>query len=591
MPQHPSRRQFIVSGIGALAAGMAAHRAHGTSGLALGLGRAIVLPPPSGSCADTGALSRFNAGPFGEVPYSPSSITIGGLPFADRWFGDDFNPSDIPFHSSETQYPGGVPPEPTESVDIAVVGGGLSGLAAAYLLRHKKPVLLELHPQVGGTSVGARWRGIEYSQGGAYFITPDEGSDLQWLYRQLGLHRTARVSPSSDDLNELRGQIEPGFWSADGLAGDERLAFEQYRALVQEYVDNYPEIPLDDSLDNTWIRDLDRLSLKQHILQRLTVPVPDALQAAIQGYCFSSFNAGWDEISAAAGWNFIAAEEFGRWVLPGGNAGLIDALWRELQGLESRTPLNCPPRYLRAGCRAVDVRVLGPKRVQVTYKCADGTFRSLIAKRVVVCCPKHICRHILHGMREQDPQRYQDLYEVHTNAYVVANVLLTRRIPLDFYDIFLLKDASFPNGSGVGPSPESFSRATDVVKGDFTRRTPVGNGVLTLYWPLPFPRGRFDILFDHGFNDFATRIAPELDTTLNILGLRRRDVKQIRLSRWGHSMPIARPGLIASGLLERIRAPYKNDIFFVNQDNWCLPAVETCLIEAFAMRDPILDGL
>lgn len=579
----PSRRRFIASGLGTLALGLAAHR----SRAALTFGRALLASAIP--CPDTGALPRWDAGPFESVRYWPTSVAIGGYPFADRWFGDEFNPSDIPFHSSEIEYPGGQPPEPTEETDIAIVGAGLSGLCTAYLTRHRNPVLFELHRRAGGTARGAEWRGVRYSQGSAYFITPDDGSDLYWLYRALGVDRTARVSPSTDDLNEFNGAIQPDFWLGAAAPEPQREAFRQYRDLLQEYVDNYPAIPLDHESDNQWIRDLDRLTLAQHITSRLTVPVPPLLQAAIQGYCYSSFNAGWEEVSAASGWNFLAAEEYGRWVLPGGNAGLADAFWQHLQGLESSTPPGCPPRHLRIGCRVVEVRVLGPRRCLVVSKGSDGAYRSLIAKRVVMCCPKHICRYILTGMRADNPARFDETYEVQTNAYVVANVLLTARIPLDYYDLFMLNDGVFPGG-GAPPASE-FHRVIDAVRGDFTRRAAVGNGVLTLYWPLPFASGRFNVLFDHGFSDFAHDIAPELGTILQTLGLRKRDVLQVRLSRWGHSMPIARPNLIADGVLERIREPYRDDIFFVHQDNWCLPAVETCLEESFAMRDRILEGL
>ena len=38
----------------------------------------------------------------------------------------------------------------------------------------------------------------------------------------------------------------------------------------------------------------------------------------------------------------------------------------------------------------VDVRVLGRDRVRVTYSTAPGVYRALIAKRVVMACPKHV---------------------------------------------------------------------------------------------------------------------------------------------------------------------------------------------------------
>jgi hypothetical protein len=58
-------------------------------------------------------------------------------------------------------------------------------------------------------------------------------------------------------------------------------------------------------------------------------------------------------------------------------------------------------------------------------------------------------------------------------------------------------------------------------------------------------------------------------------------VRRVRLTRWGHAQPIAAPSFIADGHAERVREPIDGVVYFVNQDNWALPAVETALLEAF----------
>src|SRR5262249_14870383 len=154
-------------------------------------------------------------------------------------------------------------------------------------------------------------------------------------------------------------------------------------------------------------------------------------------YCYSSFNAGAEELSAASGWNFLAAEEFGRWVCPGGNVTMVHALWDRLRDLEPGHSGDCAGRYLRAGCRVVDGR-LGPGgRVQVTYKDKDGGFRSLLARRVVMCCPKHVAKFVIHDLPTLDPDKVTAMWQLETRAYVVANVLLQGRMRHDLYDVFL----------------------------------------------------------------------------------------------------------------------------------------------------------
>ena len=89
----------------------------------------------------------------------------------------------------------------------------------------------------------------------------------------------------------------------------------------------------------------------------------------------------------------------------------------------------------------------------------------------------------------------------------------------------------------------------------------------------------------------ATRLAQQIGTILDVLGLTRDDVRQVRLARWGHSMPIASPRLIADGVMEELRRPFQDQIHFVHCDNWGLPAVETCLLEAEAQAPKIARGL
>ncbi len=45
-------------------------------------------------------------------------------------------------------------------------------------------------------------------------------------------------------------------------------------------------------------------------------------------------------------------------------------------------------------------------------------------------------------------------------------------------------------------------------------------------------------------------------------------------------MPLAAVGLLADGVPEKLRQPFQGRVFFVEQDNWALPAIETALGEA-----------
>ncbi len=571
----PTRRQFLRGGLGAVVAGLTMRRAWAGGEMVPS------LPgfPPSlvrNPCPPTGALPTWQTRPLELLPLSPDSVMVDGLPFAPRFTGDDYAFADFPFHSCENCFPANRPPDPTEEVELAIVGGGLSGLAAAYLLRDRSPVLFELKNRFGGVSAGESWGGTPYSLGGAYFITPDEESFLESLYRELELDQVVRVD-EGQFFFEYRGAIQDRFWEGKGLSADEREAVRRYTELVAHYGENYPEIPLPDGPQSAWIRELDRLTLKDDIEQRVGMPLPRVLEQAIQAYCYSSFGAGWQDLSAAGGWNFLAAEEFGRWVLPGGNAYLVDQMWRRLALADSGLQSHCSGGRMRGGCRVVDVRLVEGRRVQVTYRDPAGQFRSLLTRRVVMACAKMIAKYIIRRLDSLDAEKLESMHNVHYAAYAVANVLLSQPISRDFYDLFLLGSDTFP----MTPAAfEQRSEVVDVLSGHYARQGPSSRSVLTLYWPLPWASSRFTLLDDNAWQSYAESIAPQVRRILALLEVRHTSVRQIRLTRWGHAMPVSAPHFLADGHGERLRRPINDQIWFVNQDNWALPAVENCLLDA-----------
>lgn len=547
------RREFIGTGLAAVALGLLGHRGTGQ-----------LLAQHAG--ANRGIASSIKPILSLQPNLAPRPVVIGGYPFAPHFDGDwPEEQSHPPFIVVKE------PPKPSESADVVIVGGGLSGLAAAYMLRDHRPIVLERLARFGGASQGEHWVDTSYSLGGAYFIAPDKGSSLELLYGELGLDEIARIDQGANPA-ELNGAIIDDFWTWAGIPEKDRPAFEAYRGLVQHYAEQYPEIPLPEK-DADWILDLDRVSLKDHIETALGGPAPDLLASAIQAYCHSSFGAGWEEISAASGWNFIAAEEYGRWVLPGGNAELAERLWQRLAEDDRRLGTDS----LRANAGVMDVRLTKGGAI-VTYREEDGALRSILARKVVLACPKYIAKFIIHDLPLLDLEKRDAIDQMDYRAYVVANVLLHAPIKRDFYDLFLLGKGIY---EGPWSDPEAFTRVTDVVSGHYARKGPNERSVLTLYWPLPWDTARFTLTpIASPLETYAARLAPQLDGILGLFGLTKKAVDQVRLIRWGHAMPIASPGFLAEERWLKVRRPIADTIFFIEQDNWALPAVETCLLEA-----------
>jgi hypothetical protein len=168
--------------------------------------------------------------------------------------------------------------------------------------------------------------------------------------------------------------------------------------------------------------------------------------------------------------------------------------------------------------------------------------------------------------------------KIQYHPYLVANVCVQGSVSAKFYDAFLLK-----NGISDLKNPESTSRnhrITDIVLSNYSQPDP-HHTVLTLYRPLPWKGARAELYapdsFDKFFAEFKKDIFKEV---LPVLNISEKSVKDIRIARWGHPIPVAIPGLLSEGVLEQAHQPIENKIYFVEQDNWALAAIETCAEEA-----------
>ncbi len=575
-----NRREFIGTGLGVLSAFALRQRA-----IAAGMNRVF-----SGGCIDTGAASFDASCPQQQVRFTPNNTMVDGLPFAHWYTGDDFPGLNHPMPNPDCFV--GNPPPISETIDVAVIGGGISGLTSAYLLREHNPVIFEMHNQFGGAARGEVWNGVPYSFGNAYVITPDPGTFLESFYQELGMNEVARVDSEKAPV-ELHGTILSGFFNGEGVSWNLAKAIAKYREIVVQMANvDYPEIPLVGGSEDEWVFELDQKTLKQDIEERMGMPIPNELAAAIQAYCYSSFSAGWEEISAASGWNFLAAEEFGRWVCPGGNSFMALQMWKALKQLDEQVPESCRPYHIRGGCRVVDVRpITGPgNKSKVTWVGTDGRCRALAAKKVVMACSKILCREIIHHLSDEDSAKYEAIDRLEYRGYLVANILLKSPIKRDFYDIFLLGDGIYPMNQ---ESAQNDRFVCDVLNGNYNSG-PLHAGesnVLTLYWPLPFDFGRWTLLHEANWDNYSQMLTPQVKRILKLLDVKTTSVQQVRMTRWGHAMPISAPNLIADGTCSDLRKPIDGRLYFVQQDNWALPAVENCLLDAKEYTDIISDGL
>ena len=107
-----------------------------------------------------------------------------------------------------------------------------------------------------------------------------------------------------------------------------------------------------------------------------------------------------------------------------------------------------------------------------------------------------------------------------------------------------------------------------------------------MYRALPYNQGRQELFKDLSLTQFRSEFETQLKTQiLPALDLKVSQLEGVRLTRWGHALPIAQPGLIHQGHVDWLRKPFQKRIFFAHQDNWALPAFETSGYEAMWVAD------
>ena len=177
------------------------------------------------------------------------------------------------------------------------------------------------------------------------------------------------------------------------------------------------------------------------------------------------------------------------------------------------------------------------------------------ARAVVVATSKLIARRLV----EMPAGQMEAAETLEYRPYVVANAIVEKAAFADVYDAYVL-DGANPEDAGFAEhlTTKAF---TDLLVAGWAQKHEGAESVLTLYRGLPDPAMRMALLDDGALEAFGRPVADELAALLEANGIAAEAVREIRMTRWGHPMIIAKPGQLVSGVLERAARPI-GGIFF-----------------------------
>lgn len=485
--------------------------------------------------------------------------------------GDDFSlPHRILWDKPAYLLSIGMPPKPSRKVELAIVGGGMSGLMSAYLLRDKKPLLLEQGPRFGGNAKGESWNGELYAIGAAYLVKPEPDAPLFKILKQLDIVSDWTLQAGGHTDAVLNGKRLENFWSGGGEPehkADYKRLYDYFMSFNQAGGNVFPEYPTNDLNLRQSINLLDREDFRSHLERINGSPLPPQLATLIEHYCFSSFGGSAGEISAAAGINFFAGELRDLAVFPGGNAYIAEALLKRLYR-------QLPDQHLLPDSLVFDVRNSNDG-MQISYIDANRQPQTIMAEKVIMACPKFVAAKLIDGL---SAAKLSAIAELEYRAYLVANLLVNRPIAESNYDIFWLGSgrADFARVADYAKS----RGITDIINANFAspqRR----QSVLSFYQAFPYHGGRNELFSPDAYAQMKAKLSSQISREVYpFYRLNDGDIADLRLSRWGHPLPLAAVGLLDRGVVDTLRTPIDGRIYFVEQDNWALPAIETVAAEA-----------
>jgi monoamine oxidase len=334
-------------------------------------------------------------------------------------------------------------PPVSKRYDVVIVGGGASGLAAAYFLRQRDFLLLEKEPHFGGNAYLEEFEGQAFATGSAY---DEKGTASEQLAREIGLTMLPINCPDPTILN--------GKWIKDTWrSGIDDLPYSpSIRESFKKFREEMLAIDISKNVDH-----LDNTPLTKYLSA-----YPPEIKFWWDAYGPSNWGAKSADTSTYVALidfqDVVAAAHDVRVTLPGGNGALTRKLAETLRAKSTE----------RLASSATIISVEPQKtEVRVTYM-QDGALHSIAAKFAIMATPKFITSRIVAGLSDAQQDAMAALRYC---PYPVINMIFDRPIYNRGYDTWA------PGNS-----------FTDFIVADWVLQKRPGykqkNNILTFYTPL-----------------------------------------------------------------------------------------------------------
>jgi monoamine oxidase len=411
-------------------------------------------------------------------------------------------------------------PSVSSTYELIIIGGGISGLVAAYRSGNCDFLLLEKEPHLGGNAYAMEYENCAFATGTAYI---ESGIAVQ-LARELGMEP---LPINNWDGSIIKGDFIPDCWGSG-------LDHLPYRGPVRDSFRNFRDRILKITVERR-AKELDNLPFT-HFLRGYPPEIKEWWD------CFGPSN--WGALAHETS-SLVAITAFQAFAGPNRNddrftwPGGIGALSRRL--VDTLLPKS-DERMLK-GCTAVAVEN-EKDAVNVTYM-HQGELTTVAAKAVIMATPKYITARLVVGL---PPAQLEAMRKIRYVPYPVVNLLYDKPV--------------FDKGYDTWCPGNSF---TDVIVADWTIRNRPDYSpkfhILSCYAPMR-ESDRSLFLSDAGTIEVAKQVVRDVTKTLPDT---QAEPIEVHIFRRGHPMFMAIPGN-STHTLPQVRKPFDR-IFFANTDS------------------------
>jgi hypothetical protein len=455
-----------------------------------------------------------------------------------------------------------VPADAWRNVKVAIVGGGVAGLSAAWKLKKlgiEDFVLLELEKETGGTSASGIGQPVGYPWGAHYLPVPfRENAELNELLDEMALTegRTAEgdvvvkeqfLCREPEERVFYKGRWYDGLYLHAGESEEDKRQFSEFQKQIDRWV-NWRDakgrrafvVPTANCSDDAEVTALDKFSFAEWL--RRNDLTSERLVWFCDYACRDDYGLKLEQTSAWAGLFYFCSR-----VRKSGDESQPFITFPEGNG---RFVKHLAERVRDKILRSHMVVSLVPNGTGVDVIClADGQVRGFRCEKVVYASPIFTAPYVIRDLARDAPFAANEFQH---NSWFVANLFLKDRPKPRFARDFPL---AWDNVLYESPS-------LGYVNATHQKGIDHGPTVWTYYYPMCHEENSRTKLFNYDWRDLAdvcladlARAHPEIYTLTD----------RIDIMRWGHAMISPRPGFMWGEHRRKALEPYRN-IHFAHTD-------------------------